>query len=178
MLGRFLACLALALLMAFPAACPADAPPVSSIGQLDLKRYTGKWFEIGAFPMYFQRHCVGDTTAEYALRPDGEISVLNRCRTANGFDQASGRAWVPDLTRTAELKVSFFWPVRSNYWVIALAPDYRWAVVGNPNRKYLWLLSRSPKMQEAEIERALSIASSQGYDMSQFRMTRQTLEEQ
>lgn len=175
---RVILCIALALAMAWPAACPADASPVGSVGQLDLNRYAGKWFEIGAFPMYFQRHCIGDTTAEYTLRPDGEISVLNRCRTANGFDLASGRAWAPDPTRTAELKVSFFWPVRSNYWVIALDPEYRWAVVGNPNRKYLWLLSRTPKMREADIAQALAVARSQGYDMSQFRMTRQTSEEQ
>ncbi len=178
MTSRLVACLALALIMAFPAACLAEEPAVTSVGQVDLVRYAGKWFEIGAFPMYFQRQCVGDTTAEYTLRPDGEITVLNRCRTANGFDQATGRAWTPDPKRSAELKVSFFWPFRSDYWVIALDPDYRWAVVGNPNRKYLWLLSRAPTMPEPEIARALAAAKAQGYDMSQFRMTRQTPEAQ
>jgi len=163
----------LALALLAPVA-RAEEPAVKSVGQIDLARYAGKWHEIGAFPMFFQRQCIGDTTAEYALKADGEVSVTNRCRTDSGFDQASGRAWVPEAARSAELKVSFFWPFRSDYWVIALDPDYRWAVVGNPNRKYLWLLSRTPQLPAADIERALNAAAGQGYDLKQFKYTRHT----
>jgi len=72
------------------------------------------------------------------------------------------------------LKVSFFWPFRSDYWVIGLDADYRWAVVGNPNRKYLWILSRTPQLPAAELERARQAASAQGYDLGQLKTTRQT----
>lgn len=149
----------------------ADAP-VESVPGVDLARYAGRWFEIGSFPMFFQRQCLGDTTAEYALKPDGEIAVTNRCRTENGFDEARGNAWAAEAGINARLKVSFFWPFRSDYWVIGLDSDYRWAVVGNPNRKYLWILSRTPELPKAQLDEALKAASRQGYDLGQIRYTR------
>lgn len=152
----------------------AELPPVQSVAQVDLERYAGKWYEIAAFPMFFQRQCIGDTTAEYAALPNGDIDVTNRCRTENGFDQAKGRAWPATTGQTARLKVSFFWPFRSDYWVIGLDADYRWAVVGNPNRKFLWILSRTPQMPPAEFERALKAAANQGFPLDQLKLTRQT----
>ena len=165
--------LALLLALGSPLAGADDLPPVRSVGQIDLARYAGKWFEIAAFPMYFQRNCLGDTTAEYTLLDDGEIGVRNRCSTASGFDEANGRAWAPEATQTAQLKVSFFWPFRSDYWVVGLDPDYRWALVGNPNRKYLWLLSRTPQLPAIEQEKALQAAAAQGYDLGQLKFTAQ-----
>ena len=165
------AVLALALLSPLVS---AESPAVQSVGQIDLKRYAGKWYEIAAFPMYFQRNCIGDTTAEYTLTPDGNVTVDNRCRTEKGFDQATGKAWAPEAARNAELKVSFFWPFRADYWVIGLDKDYRWAVVGNPNRKYLWILSRTPQLPPAELEQARQAASAQGFDLSQLNHTRHT----
>ncbi|RIX49600.1 MAG: hypothetical protein D3M94_00935 [Rhodocyclales bacterium GT-UBC] len=152
----------------------AELPPVRSVEQVDLQRYTGKWYEIAAIPMYFQRQCIGDTTAEYALLPDGEIEVTNRCRTENGFDQATGRAWPAAKEQSARLKVSFFWPFRSDYWIIGLDADYRWAVVGNPNRKFLWILSRTPQLPPMEFERALKAATEQHFPLDQLKPTRQT----
>lgn len=149
----------------------AEAPPVSSVPGVDLARYLGKWYEIAAFPMFFQRQCIGDTTAEYGARPDGDISVVNRCRTESGFDQATGKAWVVEGGGNARLKVSFFWPFRSDYWVIGLDADYRWAVVGNPNRKYLWILSRTPGISPADLERALASARAQGFDLGLLKYT-------
>ena len=152
-------------------AAAAEPPPVQSVASVDLVRYLGRWYEIAAFPMFFQRQCIGDTTAEYALRADGEVSVTNRCRTNDGFDQASGRAWAVEGANNARLKVSFFWPFRSDYWVIGLDADYRWAVVGNPNRKYLWILSRTPRLAQEELDKALQAAIAQGYDMSPLKYT-------
>lgn len=149
-----------------------EPAPVQSVGPIDLGRYAGKWYEIAAFPMFFQRRCIGDTTAEYALRPDGEIAVRNRCRTEDGFDEANGTAWAVEGTVNSRLKVSFFWPFRADYWVIGLDGDYRWAVVGNPNRKYLWVLSRTPELPKEQLDRALQAASQQGYDLAQLRYTR------
>jgi len=148
----------------------ADAP-VRSVAKVDLGRYVGKWFEIASFPMFFQRQCVGDTTAQYALRPDGDISVVNRCRTEDGFAEASGKAWAVEGTGDAQLKVSFFWPFRSDYWVIGLDGDYQWAVVGNPDRKYLWVLSRTPRLGRESLELALQAARNEGFDLTRLRYT-------
>jgi len=152
-----------------------EAPAVRSVAQVDLNRYVGKWYEIAAFPMYFQRHCTGNTTAEYALKPDGEIRVTNRCDTRDGSDEAIGNAWAPDHAKPGQLKVSFFWPFRSDYWIIGLDSDYRWAVVGNPNRKYLWILSRTPALPQAQLELALLAARAQHYDLTPLRYTPQAL---
>jgi apolipoprotein D and lipocalin family protein len=148
----------------------ADAP-VRSVEKVDLGRYAGKWYEIASFPMFFQRRCVGDTTAQYALRPDGDISVVNRCRTEDGFDEAVGRAWVVDGSGNARLKVSFFWPFRADYWILGLDDDYRWALVGNPNRRYLWVLSRTPRLPQDQLDRALQAAAQQGFDLEALKYT-------
>lgn len=155
-------------------ATDAPQPPVASVASVDLNRYLGKWFEIGSFPMFFQRNCVGDTTAQYALESDARVSVTNRCRTASGFDEATGHASVVEGSANARLKVSFFWPFKADYWVIGLDPDYRWAVVGNPNRKYLWVLSRTPELPKHLLDAALASASAQGFDLSQLRYTPQS----
>jgi len=154
------------------ASASADPLPVQSVPNVDLNRYSGKWYEIAAFPMFFQRQCIGDTTAEYQARPDGDIAVVNRCRTETGFDEAVGKAWAVDGTGNGQLKVSFFWPFRSDYWIIGLDDEYHWAVVGNPNRKYLWVLSRSPKLPSDQLDRALETAASQGFDLTQLVYTR------
>lgn len=149
----------------------AQPRPVESIANLDLGRYLGKWYEIASFPMFFQRQCLGDTTAEYSLRPDGDVAVVNRCRTDQGFDEATARAWTVEGTGNAQLKVSFFWPFRADYWVIGLDDGYRWAVVGNPNRKYLWVLSRTPQLDREQLDAALQAATKQGFDLTQLRYT-------
>lgn len=151
-----------------------EAPAVRSVAKVDLNHYVGKWYEIGAFPMYFQRNCTGNTTAEYALKPDGEIRVTNRCDTRDGSDEAIGNAWAPDPAKPGQLKVSFFWPFRSDYWIIGLDSDYRWAVVGNPNRKYLWILSRTPVLPQPLLDEALNAARAQRYDLDRLHYTAQS----
>ncbi len=166
-----------ALLSAFFLNLPVVAlaqSPVTSVPSVDLARYSGKWFEIASFPMFFQRNCVADTTAEYATATDGSVSVHNRCRTDSGFDDATGRATVVEGFGNSRLKVSFFWPFKADYWVLGLDPEYRWAVVGNPNRKYLWVLSRTPQLPPTLMEVALASAAAQGFDMTQLRTTVQT----
>ncbi len=149
-------------------------PPVKAVDRVDISRYLGRWYEIASYPMYFQRKCIGDTTANYSLRPDGELTVLNRCRTVDGFEQASGHAWPVDNGANARLKVSFFWPFRADYWVIGLDDNYRWAVVGNPNREYLWVLSRTPVLAPQDLARALDAVKAQGYEPARLRYTRQS----
>lgn len=149
------------------------AAPVASVPAVDPARYSGKWFEIGSLPMFFQRKCIGDTTAEYTLA-DGVIAVRNRCRTESGFDESNGRATIVEGTGNSQLKVSFFWPLKADYWIIGLDPEYRWAVVGNPNRKYLWVLSRTPQLPPDQLAAALATATAQGFDLAQLRYTAQS----
>jgi apolipoprotein D and lipocalin family protein len=152
----------------------AEPAPVQAVAAVDLGRYAGKWYEIAAFPMFFQRQCVGDTTAEYARRSDGDLSVVNRCRTEDGFDEATAKAWPVEGGGNARLKVQFFWPFRADYWVIGLDADYRWAVVGNPGRKYLWILSRTPRLPQEQLDAALASARAQGFDLAKLRYTMQS----
>jgi len=162
-------CFLLALL---PTQAFAQAP-VASVPAVDLARYGGKWFEIASFPMFFQRNCVADTTAEYAPAKNGALSVLNRCRTESGFDEASGTASVVDGFGNSRFKVSFFWPFEADYWIIGLDPEYRWAVVGDPDRRTLWVLSRTPQLAAAETATALASAGDQGFDLTRLRFTSQ-----
>ena len=170
---KILSALFAAVLIALPTVALAQAPVVS-VPVVDLARYSGKWFEIASFPMFFQRNCVADATAEYTAGADGTVSVHNRCRTDAGVDEATGKATVVEGFGKSRLKVSFFWPFKADYWVLGLDPDYRWAVVGNPNRKYLWILSRTPQLAPKLMEAALASASAQGFDLTQLRTTVQS----
>ncbi|MBU6260625.1 MAG: lipocalin family protein [Burkholderiales bacterium] len=156
------------------AARTAAAPPVRSVAAVDLARYSGRWYEIASFPMFFERHCVADVTADYEPAADGNLTVRNRCRTASGHDAASGRARVVPGHGNSRLEVSFFWPFEADYWILGLDPAYRWAVVGDPNRKYLWILARTPQLPAAQQEAALAVARAQGYDLTRLHMTPQT----
>ena len=159
-------------LLASQSLMAADLPPVQSVPQVDLARYVGTWHEVARFPMYFQNQCVGDVTANYSQMDNGKIKVINRCRTKDGeFDQAEGSASIVENTNNSQLKVSFFWPFRADYWVIGLDPDYRWAVVGNPNRKYLWILSRSKTMTPSGLAAAKASAIAQGFDLTKLMMS-------
>lgn len=154
---------------------PAHAAGVQTVPAVDLQRYLGQWYEIAAFPMRFQAHCVGETTAQYGLRDDGQISVVNRCKTASGeFDSASGRAKVEPNSGNARLRVTFFWPFYGDYWIIGLDPDYQWAVVGHPEREYLWILSRNPQLPQPALDAALASARAQGYTLEKLRYTPQS----
>jgi len=146
----------------------SEAPKPDVVPSVDLARYAGKWYEIARFPNRFQRNCAGDTTATYTLRPDGKITVLNACRTPEGRIKSSkGTAKVASKAGpTTKLKVTFFWPFYGDYWIIGLDPDYRWALVGGPDRKYLWILAREPVMDEAVYRRIVELAKSQGYEVS------------
>ncbi len=152
----------------------SDAPPLTPVSTVELKRYMGKWYEIARYPNRFQRECESDVTATYTLRPDGKVRVVNACRKKDGtMKEARGTAKPADRGSNARLKVTFFWPFYGDYWIIGLDPDYRWSVVGEPGRKYLWILSRSPKMDEAEYQKAMGVIRSCGYDPSRLIKTKQ-----
>ena len=156
-------------------AVSSDAP-LRVVPSVDLSRYAGKWYEVARLPNRFQRDCAAGVTATYTLRPDGKITVLNQCRTADGrLKSAKGTARVAAREGpNTKLKVTFFWPFSGNYWIIDLDPEYRWAVVGEPDRKYLWILSREPRIDESLFDRLVAGAKAQGYDVGPLIRTPQT----
>ncbi len=148
---------------------------LTTVGHVDLNRYVGRWYEIARYPNRFQKKCTGEVTATYTERPDGKIEVLNECRVASGeMDKAKGHAKISDKETNAKLRVTFFWPFYGNYWVIGLDKDYRWAVVGEPSRKYLWILSRTPEMSSDDYQQALAVIREKGYEADKLVKTPQT----
>lgn len=163
------------------AGCVASAterlglPPLETVAKVDLSRYLGTWYEIASFPQSFQKGCTG-TTATYTLREDGDIDVLNRCRKGSlegEEDTAQGRARVVDRATNAKLEVSFFRPFWGDYWIIQLAEDYSYAVVGHPGRDYLWILSRTPTMPAEIVEGIEARLQAQGYEIARLQRTLQ-----
>jgi len=135
------------------------------VPHVELKKYLGKWYEIAHLPARFQEGCT-DTTATYTLSEDGSISVLNECIRNGKVKQAKGKAKVVDKTSGAKLKVTFFWPFYGDYWIINLGKDYEYAVVGTPNRKYLWILSRTPQIGDKLFSQLIESARSKGFDVN------------
>jgi apolipoprotein D and lipocalin family protein len=153
------------------------AVPVTSVEALDMDRYAGQWHEIAHLPVSFQKKCVGDITATYSLRADGRISVHNACRVADGDRVAADGVARPVEGHPGQLQVRFVpdwlsWVplVWADYWVITLDPEYQWAVVGEPDRKYLWILSRSPSMDTALFGQLKARAEAMGYDLAPLRV--------
>jgi apolipoprotein D and lipocalin family protein len=149
-----------------------------TVSKVDLSRYLGQWHEIATIPMWFQKDCAGGTTATYALKDNGDVSVLNQCVTAEGkVKSAKGVAWVVDKNTNAKLKVSFFpfgrkW-FAGDYWIIDLGLNYEYAVVGHPSRKYGWILSRTPELPQPILDDIVKRLNAQGYDFSKFKLTEQ-----
>ncbi|AFL90522.1 bacterial lipocalin [Terriglobus roseus DSM 18391] len=137
--------------------------PLKTVDHVDLQRYLGRWYEIARIPNRFEKKCVRDVTAEYAM--DGsDITVRNTCVQADGKPNiAKGKAKVVDKTTSAKLKVTFFWPFYGNYWIIGLDPDYRWAIVGEPGRKYGWILARTPSLPAATLDAIRQQFAASGY---------------
>jgi apolipoprotein D and lipocalin family protein len=156
--------------------------PLTTVPFVDLSRYSGTWYEIARLPMWFQRHCV-DSKAIYASRPDGTVGVHNECMTDSGeLDQVDGVATVVDQKTNARLSVVFdnffarlFGSSRQgNYWILDLDPDYRAAMVGTPDRRYLWILSRTPRLDEPTYELLVNKGLGLGFPVGDLIRTRRS----
>ncbi|MDE3217391.1 MAG: lipocalin family protein, partial [Gemmatimonadota bacterium] len=156
---------------------PQRPEPVHAIPSLDLERYAGRWYEVARFPSWFERKCVGQATADYELRPDGTIRVVNTCRTADStVNRAEGAARLADRNgppsrlkvRFAPSFLSFLPMVWADYWVLDLTDDYGAALVGTPDRRYLWVLSRTPALDSATYDRLVATAGRQGFDVARL----------
>ena len=158
-----------------------EKEPLRVVPTVDLPRYAGLWYEVARLPNRFEEKCAGDVTAEYTVKGAGRLKVVNRCRKQDGrLTEAVGDAKLADKAGpNSRLKVRFapgflsFLPfVWGDYQIIELAPDYTYAVVGAPDRKYLWVLSRTPQMDEATYQRLTEAARSQGFDVSRLIRTK------
>ncbi len=153
------------------------------VPSVDLQKYSGRWYELARLPNRFQNDCIGDVSATYTLDGD-EFIVVNRCRKENGdITEAKGRARrSSEVEPNSKLKVRFapaflsFLPfVWGNYWVIDLAPDYSYAVVGEPKREYLWILARTKTLDEVTMKEILGRVKAMGYDVKNLIFTKQSL---
>ncbi|GAN80728.1 apolipoprotein D and lipocalin family protein [Acidocella aminolytica 101 = DSM 11237] len=141
---------------------------------VDLNAYLGRWYEVARYEQAFEKGCEG-VSAEYRLRPDGKIDVVNSCRAPDGkFRTARGTAKIVPGSQGAKLKISFYGPLYiGNYWVMDHAEDYSWSIVGDPTGRYLWLLSRQQVPEEMERHSLIKRATALGYDTSRLVITTQ-----
>ena len=166
-----------AVLGASPRAGAAEPPPLAPIASLELERYMGTWYEAARFPNRFQRDCAGPAVATYSLQPEGGVRVVNRCPLADGkTDEAIGEARRIGSPGSSRLQVRFApawlsWlpMVWGDYWVIDLDPAYQLAVVSEPKREYLWVLSRTPKVDPAAWDAVMLRLRDKGFDLSRLK---------
>ncbi|MEI8134075.1 MAG: lipocalin family protein [bacterium] len=150
--------------------CSSTKPELPVVTSFDLQKYTGLWYEILRLPNSFESG-LNCTTARYSFKENGDIEVVNsghKITDPSVVKTSTGTAWVPNINEPAKLKVRFFWPFSGNYWIIALDPDYRYVMIGEPSREYLWILSREKTINEETITTLLSQAKSQGFDISKL----------
>jgi apolipoprotein D and lipocalin family protein len=158
-----------------------DTAPLQPVPSVDLTRYIGTWYEIAHYPNYFQRMCVSGTQAQYSSLPSGNIQVRNRCLNDKKEEVAVvGQARVLPDSGNAKLLVRFapdwlaWLPfVWAPYWVVQLAADYRYAVVSEPSRDYLWILSRTPTLADADLQTIKARLKEQGLDAAKLKFTPQ-----
>jgi len=167
-------CLLLAAVGILAAIVTGTENDLEVVPHVDLNRYVGRWYEIARLPNRFEKKCAGSVTATYSFRSDGTLEVVNRCRKSSGdFTTATGKAKVVDKTTNAKLKVTFFWPFYGDYWILDLGDNYEYAVVGAPNRKYLWILSRNRVMDESLYRDLLAKMAARGFKTEQMIKTSQ-----
>lgn len=151
----------------------SSPPPLQAVDSIDTKRYAGKWYEIARLPTPLQRRCVGDVTVEYTAGLQGALHINNRCRTKDGSIAAmSGTATPREGATGAQYQADFLQPA-TQYWIIGLDSEYRWAVIGDPDRKTLWILARKPQLAPEQLEQALQAARAQGYPLDELHYTPQ-----
>lgn len=153
----------------------AETVAPQAVDQVDIQRYAGKWYEIAHLPMYFQRKCVSNISAQDTVNADQTMGVLNSCRIENGEMISSEGVAYPQNQGNSKLKVSFLPPglrwipfTKGHYWVLRVDPEYKVALVGGPSTKYLWILSREPQLDEATYQSYLDTAKYYGYDITKL----------
>ena len=147
-----------------------SAQVLNTVPYVDIKKYSGLWYEIAHLPVKFQKGCT-NTTAEYTLTDDNYLIVINRCLRNGQEASVKGKAFVVKNSGNAKLRVQFFWPLRADYWILALDDDYNYAVVGNESRKNMWILSRSPVLDNLILQSLLSEMKEKGFPVEDMTFT-------
>ncbi len=150
----------------------SNAQELKTVTSVDLKKYSGTWYEIASFPQRFQKGCEC-TNVKYTPTDKDYIIVENRCIRNGKESYIKGKAFVDENSGNAKLKVQFFWPFKGKYWIIDLADDYSYAVISHPNRKYLWILSRKPELEDEIYNSILTRLKEKGFDLSDLKITKQ-----
>jgi apolipoprotein D and lipocalin family protein len=156
--------------------CDAKSQPLKIVKELDLARYAGTWHEIARLPNYFERKCTSNVTANYTLRKDGTVDVLNQCETGGEGERAQGVGKPLDpSSKAGHLKVTFAPAflralpfVWADYCVIELDNSYQYALVGEPSRRYLWVLARDKNMSQEQYDALIAVAKAQGFDTTKM----------
>lgn len=158
--------------LAYLLARKAEEKPLKTVEQVDLKRYAGKWYEIAAMPEPFEAGCAC-SMAEYSLHPQGYMEVTNRCLKEGREKEVKGKAYPMAGSNNSQLQLQFFWPMKGKYYIMALDEDYQYALVGHPNRRHLWILSRYPEMDEEVYVHYLQLARKEGFEINRLELTEQ-----
>ena len=153
----------------------ASNEPLNTVNHVDIPKYMGVWYEIASYPQWFSRNCY-NTSATYTLRGDGKVDVINKCHKGSPtgpVKTARGVAQVANSETNAELKVSFFWPFSGDYWIIELGDQYEYAVVSEPGRSTLWILSRTPDLDQETLNNLLDrLKHVHGFELAKLQYTR------
>ncbi|MCX2741286.1 lipocalin family protein [Pontibacter anaerobius] len=150
--------------------------PLKTVPHVDLHRYMGRWYEIARLPQRYEKgcHCV---YAEYSLNPEGYVEVKNTCHKGgpNGkTSTAEGKGFPVGGSNNSKLRVQFFWPFRGDYWILELDPDYHYVLVGSPDRESLWVLSRTPTLDQDVLEHLVQLADQKGFPVEKLQLTDQS----
>lgn len=147
-------------------------PPLETVEKVDLKKYSGLWYDYAHLPARFLEGCT-DITAEYSLENPKYVTVYNRCiKSSTGkTSDIKGKAFPVRGSNNAKLKVQFFWPFRSDYWIVYLDENYRHAIVGGPSRKYMWILSRDPEIDLESLNKLKTRAEESGFPVNDLVIT-------
>lgn len=155
--------------------CTSSKEDLAVVKSVDLQKYSGDWYEILKLPNRFESGltCI---MANYSIKPNGDIQVVNsghKIGDVTTIKSSTGTAWVPDPAEPTKLKVRFFWPFSGNYWIIALDTDYKYVMIGEPSREYLWILGRDKSLPDETLKALLAQARSQGFDVTKLELCNQ-----
>jgi len=147
--------------------CKSNTQSLQTVNSINIEKYKGLWYEIAIFPNKFEKGC-SCTTAEYTPNQKGYIEVINTCKRKGEIDKIKGKAFIVKNSNNTKLKVQFFWPFKGDYWIIDIDEDYTYAIVSNPSKKYLWILSRTPQMDEKLYNSILEKLKERNFDISKI----------
>ena len=169
-----------ALCLVFFLSALAQATPAqtaAAVPKLDMTRFTGTWYEVARYANKREKDCIGNVFTLVALGDkSNQFQIVDSCKTKQEYqDVRNGKGTSQDKNGDGRLKVSFLWPFRSQYWVLALGNDYEWSLIGNPDHKELWVFSRTPALDPKVLAAIEAKATAEGFPSAKLVMTPQNL---